>query len=106
MRTQTACSQCYVNRATRCPCERVKKLMQRRQLFYRGIERPCPGIHPNANSAAESPYSKIVAMLKRRLDASRKATGDPRSLGRGDELDAAMRRFPTIADVSKQQEGR
>lgn len=98
--------------------------MQRRQLFYRGIERYCSGIRPNgagypvpalrtaeflciANSAAESRYQKIVAMLKRRLDASRKATGDPRSLGRGDELDAAMRRLLTIAaDVSKQQEGR
>lgn len=59
------------------------------------------------NLAGLPRYRQIAAGLKRRLDAYRRATKDPRAEGRGEELDAVMRRFPKIAaEVSKQQEGR
>lgn len=59
------------------------------------------------NLAGEARHRRTVADLTRRLEAYRKATGDPRSLGRGYELDAVMSRFPALSvEVSRQQEGR
>lgn len=47
------------------------------------------------NLAAEASMLGVVQDLKARLDRHRRATQDPRILGRGGELDEVMRRFPT-----------
>ena len=59
------------------------------------------------NLAGKLQFRKIEANLKARLDKYRKKTQDPRSINRGADLDAVMKRFPSVAaEVSKQQEGR
>ena len=59
------------------------------------------------NLAGDARFRREQKRLKLRLDAHRRATADPRALGNGEQLDAVMRRFPTVAaNVSRQQEGR
>ena len=48
------------------------------------------------NLAGKAQYEKIRKDLAARLDAYLKRTADPRALGRGEELDAVMRRFPSV----------
>jgi uncharacterized sulfatase len=59
------------------------------------------------NLAGKPETAKVQRELAARLDDHRKRTADPRILGRGDELDAVMRRFPSLsAAVNRAQEGR
>ncbi len=46
------------------------------------------------NLAGDPGYSPAIKRLSDRLEAHLRATGDPRSVGRGDRLDAVMKRFP------------
>ena len=48
------------------------------------------------NLAGKREYEKIRKELAARLNAYLKRTADPRALGRGEELDAVMRRFPGL----------
>jgi N-sulfoglucosamine sulfohydrolase len=49
------------------------------------------------NLAGKPDYERTREDLAARLDAHLKRTADPRALGRGAELDAVMRRFPSLA---------
>jgi len=49
------------------------------------------------NLAGKPDYERARKDLAARLDAHLKRTADPRALGRGAELDAVMRRFPSLA---------
>lgn len=49
------------------------------------------------NLAGKREYESVRRDLAARLESYLKATGDPRALGRGAELDAVMRRFPRLA---------
>jgi N-sulfoglucosamine sulfohydrolase len=59
------------------------------------------------NLAGVAALSGVERGLKKRLDAHLRLTEDPRVAGRGEELEAVMKRFPTLAPgVARQQEGR
>jgi uncharacterized sulfatase len=48
------------------------------------------------NLAADGGYTEIKRLLAAKLDVYLKRTGDPRTHGRGGELDAVMKRYPTL----------
>jgi len=48
------------------------------------------------NLASDPKYRQIKQELSHKLEAHLKATGDPRAIGRGDSLDAVMKRFPAM----------
>ena len=48
------------------------------------------------NLADDAGYAQIKRLLSAKLDRHRARTADPRIIGRGHELDAVMRRFPTL----------
>ncbi len=51
----------------------------------------------NLNNLAGDPaYAEVKAQLSQKLDAHLSATGDPRALGRGAELDEVMKRYPVV----------
>ncbi|MBL8212867.1 MAG: sulfatase [Bryobacterales bacterium] len=85
-----------------------------RELFERAFgKRPAVELYDVAadpanlkNLAGEHAHAGTVAGLRKRLQAYRQRTEDPRVMGKGEELDAVMRAYPTVsAEVSRQQEG-
>jgi len=46
------------------------------------------------NLAVDTAYAPVKKRLSAKLDAHLQATADPRAVGRGDRLDAVMKRFP------------
>jgi uncharacterized sulfatase len=63
--------------------------------------------HNLRNLAADPRHAATLAGLRRRIDAHLTRTADPRVSGRGGELDAVMRKYPSVpAAVSRQQTGR
>jgi N-sulfoglucosamine sulfohydrolase len=51
----------------------------------------------NLNNLAGDPsFAEVKEQLSKKLDAHLKATGDPRALGRGAELDDIMKRYPIV----------
>ena len=85
-----------------------------RELFEKAFgKRPAVELYDVAadpanlkNLAGEHAHAGTVAGLRKRLQAYRQRTEDPRVMGKGEELDAVMRAYPTVsAEVSRQQEG-
>jgi uncharacterized sulfatase len=52
------------------------------------------------NLAGDSKYAEIRSRLSERLNRYRTATGDPRATGKGDLLDAVMRKYPALGSNS------
>ena len=56
------------------------------------------------NLAGDTRRAKAQSQLKAQLEAHQRRTEDPRITGKGEELDAVMRKYPTVSQAVSRQE--